>query len=84
MEQHFIEWCGAEYAVSHQELAELAQIAHTYSSVEDIKLAKAIAALTPQQSTEKRWNDLCTAAAIFRVGYILGQRAERSREAVRR
>lgn len=71
------------YTVTAAELTSLIKTVHETGTVEDIYIAGDIEQRANiREESDKLFNHMVQIATIFRVGYILGQRAERARETV--
>lgn len=64
-----------------EELAELIELCGLYSTAGDMITADDVytECIKQRAGRDYRWAHYCAVATILRVGYILGQRAERSR-----
>ena len=79
--QFLLGWCKRYAQIDENELVELTKLSNLHGSIEDCRLASAIYDCSAPNSDQK-WRELTGLAAIFRVGYILGQRAERKRRKI--
>ena len=64
-----------------EELAELIELCGLYSTAGDMTTADDVytECIKQRAGRDYRWAHYCAVATILRVGYILGQRAERNR-----
>lgn len=70
-----------EIKLNSEQIDELTNLCSHYAPITDGQIASAVYNESVQRNNtdDNRWKHFCAVSSILRIGYIMGQRAERER-----